>query len=354
MERSSASRKIYLDILRVLASFLVCFNHTPGFHLFLDQEPSGSLLSWFKVAVAVLTIMDIPLYFLISGALLLGKEESYAELFRKRVWRCVVLLICASAVMYWMKFDGERSFTGFVHALLRQQINLSYWYLYAYIGYLLALPFLRKVAKALNGKDIVYLVLVRVVLTTGLNGINFLLGRSGIAQIVLPSDIQLPFVVFDFLFYPLVGYYLANKLSMERVGGKQIAACAAVVAIGSMYSAIITYLEGMDTGFTQNYLGLCNYSTSICVFIMVRWFAEQRHFSHRVCRFFATASSVTLGIYLLEPMLDFAFQGKFLQNVPWNAAAMNAASVAWCILCMTAGGMITLLLRKIPGVRRYL
>ena len=354
MERSSASRKTYLDILRVLASFLVCYNHTPGFHLFLEQEPSGSILSWVNVILSVLTIVDIPLFFLISGALLLGREESYGTLLRKRVWRCAVLLVSASAVMYWMKFADERSISGFLYALLRQQINPSYWYLYAYIGYLLAVPFLRKIAPALRGKDIAYLVLTRVLLTTVLSGLNFLLGCGGLGQIPVPSDIQLPFAAFDFLFYPLIGYYLANLFPMDRVGGKQAAACAAIVAVGSLYSAVITYLEGMTTGFTQNYLGLCNYSTAICVFIILRWLAEHCRIPHRMCRFFSIASSVTLGIYLFEPMLDYVFQARFFGNIPWSTIEMNAASLVWCILCMTAGGVITLTLRKIPGIRRFL
>lgn len=75
MESTASSRKIYLDVLRVLASFLVCYNHSFGYHLFLDQEADGSILSWFNVFLSAVTTMDIPLFFMISGALLLENRS---------------------------------------------------------------------------------------------------------------------------------------------------------------------------------------------------------------------------------------------------------------------------------------
>ncbi|MEF2836497.1 MAG: hypothetical protein U0N82_02070 [Oscillospiraceae bacterium] len=39
-------RRSYLDVIRILASFLVCFNHSEAYHIYLDQQADGSLLTW--------------------------------------------------------------------------------------------------------------------------------------------------------------------------------------------------------------------------------------------------------------------------------------------------------------------
>lgn len=55
MVSETVNRKTYLDALRVLAAFLVIFNHTEGFHLFLEQAADGSAASWLRVMLSVFT-----------------------------------------------------------------------------------------------------------------------------------------------------------------------------------------------------------------------------------------------------------------------------------------------------------
>lgn len=349
-----SSRKPYLDILRILASFLVCYNHSFGFHLFLDQEADGSLISWVNVVLPILAGANIPLFLMLSGALLLGKEESYKDLFSKRIWRFVVLLFCASAVTYVVLNWGELSLTEFVYAFFSGNINGSYWYLFAYLSLLLMLPFLRKIARHLSGADILFVILLRLIFETGLGILNFCLGLQGIRQITLSSNLDFPLSTLIFLFYPLVGYYLANQLPMDKLKPKHIATCFAILAAGTAISAAMTYVEGSRTGFTQNYLGTFNYTSAFALFIIVRYFVEKITIPDKLCAVLASLSSFTLGIYLLEPLIAHFLYLPFFNLFPWEPVAMTAASVLWALICMTLGGTLTWLLRKIPGVKKYL
>ena len=146
MVSETVNRKTYLDALRVLAAFLVIFNHTEGFHLFLEQAADGSAASWLRVMLSVFTKINVPVFFMISGALLLGREESYGVLLRKRVARFLSVLVLFSLVIYLDRNPESRDMSDFVYGLFSGEINLSYWFLYAYLGMLLALPFLRKIA----------------------------------------------------------------------------------------------------------------------------------------------------------------------------------------------------------------
>lgn len=354
MVQSSSSRKLYLDILRVIASFLVCYNHSFGYHLFLDQEPSGGLISWINVVLPIFTIMDVPLFFMISGALLLGKEEAYGTLLRKRVWRFTVVLFAASGITYQIMGEEPRSVSAFIYSLFRGKVNGSHWYLYAYLGFLLMLPFLRKIAKHLSGKDILYLVLLRIVFVSGLTSLNFFLDCFGFSPIVLSERFSLPLALFEFLFYPIVGYYLAEQLPMKKIGAKEIWICFAVLIVGSVYSAVITYIEGVRSAFSQDYLGLFNYTSPMAFFVIVRYFVDKIAIPEKLGKFFSAVSSVTIGIYLLEPLVVHYLSELFFRPIPWHPVIITISSVLWCFCCMTVGGSITYLLRKIPGVKKYL
>lgn len=354
MGHSSANRKVYLDVLRVIASFLVCYNHTFGYHLFLSQEPSGSLVSWINIVLPILTIMDVPLFFMISGALLIGKEESYSTLLRKRVWRILVILFAASGITYLIMGEEPRSVSTFLYSFFRGKVNGSHWYLCAYMGFLLMMPFLRKIAKHLSGKDILYLVLLRVVFVSGLISVNFFLDWFDLSPIELSDKFSLPLALTEFLFYPIVGYYLAERLPMERIGGKEIGICFAVLIAGSAFSAVITYLEGMRSAFSQNYLGLFNYTSPMAFFIIVRYFADRIAIPEKLSKCFSAVSSVAIGIYLTEPLIVHFLSEPFFRPIPWHPVAITVFSVLWCFCCMAIGGSITFLLRKIPGVKKYL
>lgn len=352
MEKNSVSRKTYLDVLRILAIFLVYYNHTFGFEFFLTCEAPMGLGCWLAVLIAVLTIMDIPLFWLISGALMLGKEESYRQTLGKRVWRYVVLLLCASVAAYLMKFHDTASVPDFFLRLTQVEIHNSYWFLYSYLGYLLALPFLRKIAKTLNGRDVIFLLALRLMAVTVAPTAQFLLKPANIE--ILPQQLQLPFAMLDFLFLPLVGDYLANKLPMERIGKKQIGICFGMIVAGSLFSGAITCMEGAASGFSQNYLGLWNYASAISLFVIARWFFGKHPVSEKWNRFLAAVSSTVIGIYLMEPVFTVFFHGWFFRNVPWTFCTITCASVVWCILCLVMGYMLTMVLRKIPGVKGFL
>ena len=72
----SQTRKAYLDALRILAIFLVLFNHTGvnGYALYMVRR--GAALFPFYLFNAILIKVAVPLFLMVSGALLLEKEES--------------------------------------------------------------------------------------------------------------------------------------------------------------------------------------------------------------------------------------------------------------------------------------
>ena len=75
-------KKIYFELMRVIAVGLVIFNHIDGYTLY--QVSSGSA-QWFYMFLTMITRINVPLFFMISGALLLRKQEEFPLVLKKRV-----------------------------------------------------------------------------------------------------------------------------------------------------------------------------------------------------------------------------------------------------------------------------
>ena len=222
MSVTTSKRQIYLDVLRVLASFLICYNHAFGYHLFLEQEADGSLMSWFNVFHSAMTSVNIPLFLMLSGALLLGRTESYRVVFQKRISRFLVLILAASVTVYLLVPQENPSFRDFFYRMLSGNVAISHWYLFAYLGFLLLLPMVRNVAQHMTHTDFAVLVALRTLFKPCLMILNFWLGYFGLQTISMSYQLQIPLSALDAYFYPLMGYYLANKLPIARLGKKHM------------------------------------------------------------------------------------------------------------------------------------
>ncbi len=354
MSVKTSRRQIYLDVLRVLASFLICYNHAFGYHLFLEQEADGSLLSWINVATAAAATISMPLFFMLSGALLLGRQESYKELFSGRIWRFLVLLICASAATYCCVGERPLRFAAFVRDFLRGDIYMTYWFLYAYLSLLLAKPLLQKIAQLLTGKDILFLLAFRFVFFSCKMLLNGCASLMDLPPLVLSGEFQLPFTGIDILFYPLAGYYLSAKLPLEKIGRKEALGCFVVFLLGTGITSALVYAEGYYQGFTQNYTTLFSYSSAMAVFVLTRFGMSRCTVPNWLRQGIIHVSKVTIGIYLLEPIVCDPMFDTFHQGMPWTQWAVVGYSLAWCFVCITLCGGLTCLLRLIPGVKKYL
>ena len=114
-------KKYYLEVIRILAILMVMYNHSAAFMSFSNQ-------SGVEYAISFLFSMvckgAVPLFFMVSGALLLGKNESGKDLFQKRILRMILVIVIFS-FLYYMKLvlKGERPFTPFSFLLVFIQLS---------------------------------------------------------------------------------------------------------------------------------------------------------------------------------------------------------------------------------------
>ena len=94
-------KKLYIEFIRICACFCVIFTHTMerGYFLFASY-PENSVQYWLYMMFSVFCKAAVPMFFAISGALLISKEESLKDLYKNRVLKMVFILVFFSFLYY--------------------------------------------------------------------------------------------------------------------------------------------------------------------------------------------------------------------------------------------------------------
>lgn len=219
--------KVYLDILRIIAIFLVVFNHTPAFH-FPFQSTGESMLVKAMLVVSALDKVAVPLFFMISGALLLSKQESLKTVLTKRVARFAIILLLFHLLqtVYYSMGDGEnglgiRNFLSDCYwgdvmkgYVLRWSGAAAVWFLYAYIAFLLMLPLLRIMARGMEVSHFYYLFGLQIVFCVMCPAAFVLVTGNTTQGFGLLKYLPLCGNVLVFVF---AGYYAENKVCVKKM-----------------------------------------------------------------------------------------------------------------------------------------
>lgn len=342
------NRKYYLDIAKIVAIFLVLFTHTGSIGNKLYTITDNEVMRFFYCMLDCLRTINNCLLFMVSGALLLGKEETIYEIFKKRVFRFVIVLVLFSFVAtgYQCFKSGDWSTfscIGLLKAIIISPVQASYWYLYSYISFLVMLPFLRKLAK-MDERLFLYLILINV-------GVSEIFPI--IRMVLNINHINFSFFMAEFVVaYPLYGYYLESHWD-EISKRKWIYPLLAVLSTcGITFSTVMTLRHYSMTGeWTESYICMFDTFLMIFAFVTIKKIGQKIN-GEKIGKLLSFFSSTVFGIYLLEfPLKDltspiFVLFDSFMPTL--------FACVGWLLVTMILGSIIVGGLKKIPGLGRLL
>ena len=295
------NKKLYLEALRILCIFLVIFNHTApdGYLAFIGA--TNGLLYAFYLFCSVLCKIAVPIFFMISGALLLGKQESIHDLYQKRVLRMAIVLLLISIPNYiLLSKDTPLSFVGFLRAVYTGTARTALWYLYAYLGFLIMLPFLRAMAAQMKERDYKYLFLLHMAFTVVLTVIDRFASSEGHSL-----DFSVAVALESNIFYPLMGFYVEHVLDQSAftprnyhlAGATAVAAIVITCAVSKLYYSM--YPLALDHDAYQACFGILIYIPAIAVYFIFKGTVkiEPDGFSSR---WISRLGGAVFGLYLIE------------------------------------------------------
>lgn len=358
-------KTVYFEAMRILACVLVIFNHLPAYTLYTSSTGKKQFI---YMCLAMITRINVPLFFMISGALLLEKSEEWTYVFKKRFMRVILLLTIFSFILYSITklknvvngTEYEYTLLKFIYGLLYNQMEgvmdvLAYWYLYSYLGLLFVLPLIQRIAKGLTKTEFFALLILHFLISSLLPLINICLSIRQLSPLLLTGRFSVPFAADRAFFYPLAGYYLDKNVDMHKITRKHIAGLILAAAAGIILSNWCTYFDAAKNGvFSQNYVMLFDYITSIVAFILIKYFFVvvcPKLSSGKSSRIICFIGSMTLGIYLWDPCLKVAFFEKY-EAYAEPVLPTLFVSIGWIVISMICGMLLTSLLRKLPLIKK--
>lgn len=297
-DKAGKERKYYLELLRVIAIVLVMYNHSPAFMSFQSQSGAEYGISLF---LSMLCKGAVPIFFMISGTLLLGKDESIRDVFKKRVLKILLALLVFS-FLYYMKLvlKGEMTFSllAFFKIILTQPIFLPYWYMYSYLAFLVLLPLLRPIAKHMTRELTLYLIALQLIFGVLLQVLGYEAGWWYCGYFDLTSVFHVT------IFYPLVGYGLDHTMDENTVGNKWLLLFNLLLPIAAMGSGVLVEHDYAKNGvYSEFFLGFAVSAVAILLF----WDAKVLFTIVSPSQWFKKAISFmgdkVFGMYLLDGFL---------------------------------------------------
>ena len=159
------TRESRYDLIRSVAIILIVCIHSTG--LLIGAAPAG--WSPLRVEYALFRSIISPgvsLFILLSGALLLGKEEPVWVFYKKRLRRILIPFLLWSVVVYILTGLTTEGFPwgigDFFRKLATNGIHGTYWFIYMILCLYLITPLLRRICRTKAGCTALLLVCIAV------------------------------------------------------------------------------------------------------------------------------------------------------------------------------------------------
>ena len=338
-EEKSAYRILpWVDFMRFIGAFLVVLAH-------IDVWGGGPV--WANKLYYTLSRNGVPLFFLMSGFLLLSKEEDTWTFFKKRAARIVIPFLVWS-IFYDVYQSHAFAETGVtLDAILKMFIRIlrgpraaHLWFFYSLIGLYFFTPILRLfVAKAKNSDILYYIALWFVIMP-----VMFILEEFT----PLKNGFELYYAA-GYVGYFLLGLYLGRLETTPRL----LWIASALFAAGFAFTFAVFYLDlpPQNNEFPfRSYPSLNIILMAIGAFVLLK--AAGERISPWLARLSSLVSPSSFGIYLVHSII-LVWMAAGWESLGLQTAAGSSLLVIplVAIIAFLISWGVTFVMRKIPILR---
>lgn len=335
-------KKIYLEWLRILAIILVIYNHTRAWGYELHRVTDEVTSYWLSVIMIPVCRIAVPIFFMISGVTLLSKAESYKELFKKRILKYGFVILLFGTLQYLRFLRTGKvalSLTVWISAVYTTPILETYWFLYLYLGFLLLLPFMRKVAGAMGKRDFGYLFILNTVCCV-LTVLGYFTGHFINGNVFHLSTL---------FFYPLMGYGV-NKYG-DKISSIFYLLLGSISLI-LVFALSVFYLK-VHPEETGNFHSLLQVFTPLlCCGVFGSFKTLCKNSNNRISNIIIKIGSTVFGIYLIEDIVRNQFE-KILLKTNINLYINDfLVAVLFTLFSFIASAIIIYLCKLLPLIKK--
>lgn len=351
-------RVIYLDIVRILACFLVVLVHVSAQHIFDNPANTSEFIT--HASYNCLAFSGVSLYIMISGALMLNSKKEIT----------VNAAIRKTLHMYFLYFAWKLIYDIFNLILKRDSVDLKvikdifidvisgrgYYHLWFLPTIAIIYLFLPMIKKSLENDKIVcqyYLILFFIL--------------NIIVETVYNFKFKYKYILVDFLSYNnfylftgyigyfILGHYL-NKFCNEIKKPVRIVLYITSICLIPIAGIINSYISVRDSELKvpmNNPFSVFSFIITVSIFIFIKnlKFDEKLANKEKVIKVISLLSLMTLGIYLIHPMIIMLVENLGLNSLLF----IPALSIPLIMIIDTViTGIIVFILIKIPIINKLI
>ncbi|MCQ2254495.1 MAG: acyltransferase [Bacteroidaceae bacterium] len=291
------TRTIYFDVLRIIAILLVIACHAPM------VSPALAGASIFPAINKFLCCTGVPLFFMISGALLLDKEikVSAFDYLKKRIGKVLFPTLFFTLLVIFIKSSfvldeyGNENMLRFILSIPFSTRVAVLWFMYVLIGLYLLIPILSPWLSKVGKKELhLYL---------GLWMVSLLYPWL---TLVLSTETSVNGILYYFSGY--VGYFILGLYLKRYDISLKLLLPASLIAISLPFVVKVVLHSNVSIGIFAGYL------TLPAMVLAATFFMIAKKYAHKIPSMFhkgiSLVSDLCFGIYLWHIVVRFYVLGR--------------------------------------------
>lgn len=356
-----SKRIFYYDVLRAIAIIGIVFCHAS---ISFVSKPNMMNLNYFIISSVFDCFRDfsIPIFVMLSGALLIGKKDTLTDFFKRRLSRLFIPFI------FWVVIYAIYSFIFIRHSIdlnyaldiflgAPGTLGVAFWFVWmivlSYVGIFIINKAIQWGNSKHDGFDKKFISLLTLISLLFIACVSYSLFNPYSSRIVY-------FV--SFLSYIVIGYFIANyALIGERINKKAIIVMTLLMFAASYAYYILSYV--VPHSVNANQFVTLGYFSLLILFMSVNFFAFFKYLSKAgafdkiengtLGNLITVISRYSFGIYLSHYLVLNALKNNISTFV--NYSSQNPLFwipflvITTLIICI----VISLILNKIPYLNKF-
>ena len=346
MEHSK--RIFYFDELRALAIIGIVFCHASVSFVLSGVNKSDFYISAF---FDCFRDFSIPIFVMLSGALLIGKKDSFKDFFKKRLSRIfipfifwVVIYIIYSSIYITHGFDLSSSIDIFFGT--SSTLGVAFWFIWmiiiAYFGIFIINKLMEYNSNVIN-------------ILTVISFIYILICQFSFFD---PYSSKIIYFV-SFISYVVIGYFIASNDYLEqKISCKWLAIMTLVLFVVSYLVYIFYFVVPMSVSHNQfitlSYFNLPILFISLNVFLFFK-FLSKTEFSlknYKIKKAITTISKYSFGIYLAHYVILYDLRMNIAKIIDFTSQSPLIWIPLFVILIIMISLIILFVLDRIPYLNK--
>lgn len=346
--------KSHIEFLRSIFIFGVVY-----IHLYTHPETNNEWVICGNYVAGYLAKLAVPIYFMITGALLIPKEEDFKSFIFRRVTKAISLMILFFAIQVIFLVYKGMTFTPFTLSVtfIRFLFNDYHlcpvnWFFYTYFSLILLLPFIRILAKSIPKQLYFYLFSLQFVFCAVAPAVfTILFHKKGFFYTSgCTNDLTAPYSTLYGIFYMILGYYLENRCQISK-RLIMLLALASSISLIVVCTLQMTYNEG-SSGTLINPLGFQPIFTAF-IYITTKNFFTSHHLPAILNRIIIIVGSVAFSVMLTENI----FRELLLNCLNVSSIELMqhfALKIELCITTCLFGFSVGIIMKRIPILNKFI